>query len=45
MANSWIRALKQWNQGKDTYTVPKKGSAGYQEVMKIKAQMDGGKKK
>jgi hypothetical protein len=33
--NAWIRALKQWNQGKDRYTVPKSGTSDYQEVRKI----------
>lgn len=33
--NSWVKALKQYNSGKDTYTIPKKGSAAYNEVKTI----------
>ena len=33
--NTWVKALKQYNSGKDTYTIPKKGSAAYDEVKAI----------
>ena len=33
--NTWVKALKQYNAGKDTYTIPKKGSAAYDEVKAI----------
>ena len=35
MPNSWIKALKIWNRDKPKYTVPKKGTKGYNEVKKI----------
>ena len=40
--NSWILALKEWNTGKK-YSVPKKGTAGYDEVKKIQNSMKSGK--
>ena len=33
--NTWVKALKQYNAGKDTYTIPKKGSLAYDEVKAI----------
>ena len=33
--NTWVKALKQYNSGKDTYTIPKKGSTAYDEVKAI----------
>jgi len=32
MPNPWITALKKWNEGKDTWCLPKKGSKAYDEV-------------
>ncbi|ARF12319.1 hypothetical protein Klosneuvirus_4_134 [Klosneuvirus KNV1] len=37
--NKWITALKRFNKGKSTYTVPKKGSADYNAVKKIMASL------
>jgi hypothetical protein len=31
----WVEALKIWNDTKDTWCIPKKGSKGYDEVMAI----------
>lgn len=31
----WFEALKKWNSGKKTFTIPKKGSKEYQEVKKL----------
>lgn len=39
---SWISAVKQWNEGKDAWCIPRKGSPAYNEV---KAIMDGSKPK
>ena len=35
--NKWIVALKRWNEGKDKWCVPRKGSSGHKEVMDIVA--------
>lgn len=35
----WVKALLQWNTGKDTYRIPKKGSADHDEVMAIKEKL------
>ncbi len=36
MASAWIEALKRWNAGRGgKYTVPKRGSAEYEEVKKL----------
>lgn len=40
MANNYILALKEFNKNKPKWCVPKKGSADYQKVMKIKAKLD-----
>ena len=32
---SWITGLKEWNAGKGTWCVPKKGTTGHAEVMAI----------
>ena len=32
---SWIVALKKFNKGKDCWCIPKKGSSGYQEVLRL----------
>ena len=29
---NWIEALKEWNKGRDKYSIPKKGSKDYKEV-------------
>ncbi len=36
--NYWLQALKRWNTGKK-YSIPRKGSAGYQEVKAIEQQL------
>jgi hypothetical protein len=36
--NYWLQALKQWNAGKK-YTIPRKGTAGYQQVKAIEKQL------
>jgi hypothetical protein len=33
--NAWVKALKQYNAGKDTYEIPKKGSVAYEQVKAI----------
>lgn len=38
--NSWLQALKLFNQGKPKYTVPKKGSAEYKKVKDIQKKID-----
>lgn len=35
----WVKALQEWNQGKESYRIPKKGSAEYDEVTAIKQKM------
>ena len=35
MANKWITALKSFNKDKPEWTVPKKGTKGYEQVKKI----------
>lgn len=35
----WVKALQQWNKGKEMYRIPKKGSAEYDEVFALKQQM------
>lgn len=37
MTTSWIEALKIWNADKPNWSIPKKGSAGYNEVKMIMA--------
>ena len=37
--NKWITALKMWNKGKGHYIVPRKGTAGYNEVKQIMASL------
>lgn len=32
---SWVSALKEWNSGKGTWCIPKKGTQGHTEVMAI----------
>lgn len=46
--NSYIEALKQWNKNNNPgrWCIPKKGSNEYDEIMKIKKDMEEkGKKK
>jgi hypothetical protein len=31
--NSWIKGLKEYNKGSDSWCIPKKGSKGYNEIM------------
>ena len=45
MANNWMIALKQWNSKKSKWCVPRKGTPEHAEIMKIKARLDGGKRK
>lgn len=41
MANTWIKALRQFNEKKGgTWCVPKRGSSDYDAVMKIKAKIE-----
>jgi hypothetical protein len=42
MVNYYMQALKQWNAETNTgkWCIPKKGSTGYNEVMRLKAQME-----
>ena len=35
--NKWIVALKKWNEGKNKWCAPRKGSSGHKEVMDIVA--------
>jgi hypothetical protein len=42
MTISWIEALKIWNADKPNWSIPKKGSAGYNEVRMIMAGSVGG---
>lgn len=35
----WLQALKLWNQTQSKWCIPKKGTAGYQEVRKIMEQL------
>jgi hypothetical protein len=41
MANKWITALKKWNEGRDKYCIPKRGTPEYDEVRKIMGEMSG----
>jgi hypothetical protein len=42
MTISWIEALKIWNADKQNWSIPKKGTAGYNEVRMIMAGSVGG---
>jgi hypothetical protein len=35
MANNWITSLKKFNENKDKFCVPRKGTEDYQKVLKI----------
>lgn len=39
MSNSWMQALKKFNEGKKTWCIPKKGSPQYYEVMAMGKDM------
>ena len=41
MPNNWLKALKEYNQDKCSYTIPKKNTKCYQDVIKIKDRLDG----
>lgn len=41
MTNYWMIALKRHNKGKNTFCIPRKGTAEYKEVMKTKKQLEG----
>lgn len=32
---NWVQALKEWNKGRDTYCIPKKGTNEYNQVKKL----------
>jgi len=34
--NSWIKGLKEYNKGSDSFCIPKKGSKGYNKIMNKK---------
>ena len=34
--NNWIKGLKEYNKGSDSWCIPKKGSKGYNEIMNKK---------
>jgi hypothetical protein len=34
--NSWIKGLQDYNKGKDSWCIPRKGSKGYNEIMSKK---------
>jgi hypothetical protein len=36
---SWIAALKKWNEGKDKWTIPRKGTAEHAQVIRIMEKM------
>ena len=42
MVNYYMQALKQWNAESNTgkWCIPKRGTAEYNEVMRLKAQME-----
>ena len=40
MANKWLDALKEYNKGKSSFCIAKKGSKEYQEVIKIMDKMN-----
>ena len=41
MVNYYMQALKQWNaESGEKWCIPKKGTTGYNEVMRLKAQME-----
>lgn len=37
MSNTWLSALKKWNEGQPKWTIPKKGTAAHAEVKRIAA--------
>jgi hypothetical protein len=36
---AWVRALQQWNKGKDSYRIPKKGTPEYDQVVLVKNEL------
>ena len=36
--NAWMKALKDFNKGKKTWTIPKKGTSDYAEVRSLMAK-------
>lgn len=40
MPNNWINALKEYNKGKSSFCITRKGSKEYQEVIKIMDKMN-----
>lgn len=37
-ATPWQKALMEWNRGRDTWKIPRKGTKGYSEVQALKQQ-------
>lgn len=37
--NKWMKALKEFNKDKKTWTIPKKGSEDYKKVKKMSENM------
>ena len=40
MVNSWSIALKEWNAGKSTYCMPRRGTSDYRAVKAIQSRID-----
>ena len=36
----WNKALKKWNEGKDGFCIPKKGSKGHEEVKELQRSLE-----
>ena len=43
MPVSWIDALKKWNEGREKWSIPRKGTPEYDEVMKMMGKPKKGK--
>jgi len=41
---SWVEALKEWNSGKQTWCIPRRGTPGHAEVLRIMRQEEAPKK-
>lgn len=39
--NFWLVALKKFNEGREKYLIPKKGSPEYEEVKNIQTKIQG----
>jgi len=42
MSKTWLQALKEFNNGKDKWTIPKKGTKDYLQVKKLMGQSGAG---